>query len=288
MNHVYPTELTAEPSAETLQEIRRLADEANRSGRGYHVLRPVPGVELAGEYDMTVNLPAFHLPKDLSGLTVLDVGTASGFFAMECVKRGASVTAVDVVLWDTLHWQVAELMGWNIRRVQSDIYALDPSLGTFDVVICGSLLLHLPDPLGAIRRLRTVCGGRAIISTACPEHDQRTGRPTCEFIGEEREGGAYWAYWNIGTEALRRMFIAAGFARVEHEDHFTLRTVSEHEHRWEMLHTVAHGVVGDEPEPIQRLFATSPPAVCLDSPTSPQTRPAGDGLSHDGNRGPIS
>lgn len=246
----------AEPSPEAVREIRRLAEEANRAGRGYHVMRPLPGVELAGEYDMAPNLPAFHLPADLSGLKVLDVGTASGFFAMECAKRGASVTAVDVVLWDTYHWQVAQLMGWDIVRVQSDIYALDASLGAFDVVICGSVLLHLPDPLGAIRRLRTVCAGRTIISTACPEHDQLTGPPTCEFIGEEREGGAYWAYWNIGMEALRRMFLAAGFARVEHEDHFTLRTVADHEHEWAMLHSVAQGVVDDEPPNVTKAFAS--------------------------------
>jgi hypothetical protein len=42
------------------------------------------------------------------------------------------------------------------------------------------------------------------------------------------------------------MFLAAGFIRVEHEDHFTLTTVPEHEHHWAMLHAVAHGVVEDE------------------------------------------
>lgn len=241
---------------ETVDEIRRLAEEANHAGRGYHVMRPLPGIELAGEYDMTPNLPAFHLPDDLSGVTVLDVGTASGFFAMECARRGASVTAVDLVLWDANHWKIASLMGWNINRVQRDIYALDESLGQFDIVICGSLLLHLPDPVGAIRRLRDVCRGRTIISTTCSEHDSKVGPPSCEFIGKPRAGGAYWAYWNIGTVALRRMLLAAGFSRVEHEDHFTLKTVPEHEHQWTMPHAVAHGVVADEPSQVEAAFAS--------------------------------
>lgn len=232
-----------EPTA--LEEIRRLADEANRAGGGYHVLRPLPGIVVAGEYDMAPNLPAFHLPEDLDGMSVLDVGTASGFFAMECARRGASVTAVDLVLWDAHHWAIAEKMNWAVRRVQRDIYDLNSSFGQFDLVICGSLLLHLPDPLGAITRLRSVCRGRAIVSTACPEHDETPPGdvPVCEFVGEPREGGAYWVYWNIGTEALKRMFLAAGFDRVEHQDRFTLTTVPDHEHKWSMLHTVAHGVV---------------------------------------------
>lgn len=227
--------------AATFEEIEGLAGKANQAGGGYHVLRPLPGVVVTGEYDMTPNLPAFHIPEDLRGKTVLDVGTASGFFAMECARRGASVTAVDVVFWDEYHWAIAEKMKWDVRRVKSDIYDLDPSLGQFDLVICGSLLLHLPDPVGAIRRLRGVCGGRTIVSTASPEHEAYG--PVCEFVGETRENGAYWSYWNIGAEALRRMLIAAGFDRVEHQDAFTLNPVPDHPHTWSILHTVAHGVV---------------------------------------------
>jgi FkbM family methyltransferase len=226
---------------EVAKQVEALAEEANRAGGAYHVLRPLPGVVVAGEYDMTPLLPAFHLPDDLANKTVLDVGTASGFFAMECARRGASVTAVDVVLWDSHHWAIAELMQWDVRRVQRDIYDLEPSFGQFDLVICGSLLLHLPDPLGAIKRLRGVCRARTIVSTSSPQHD--VDGPVCEFIGEQREGGAYWSYWNIGAEALRRMLLAAGFDRVEHQDHFTLTPVPSHPHKWSVLHTVAHGVV---------------------------------------------
>jgi 2-polyprenyl-3-methyl-5-hydroxy-6-metoxy-1,4-benzoquinol methylase len=200
---------------------------------------------VAGEYDMAPLLPAFHVPVDLTGKTVLDVGTASGYFAIECARRGATVTAIDLDLEprDFYHWAIAELMEWDVRRVQKDIYELDSRFGRFDVVICGSLLVHLPDPLGALRRLRGVCGGRTIVSTPRPEFEP--DGPTCEFVGDLQERGAYWAYWNIGAEALRRMLLAAGFARVEHEDQFTLEPVPGHAHRWSIPHAVAHGVVAD-------------------------------------------
>jgi 2-polyprenyl-3-methyl-5-hydroxy-6-metoxy-1,4-benzoquinol methylase len=224
-----------------IDRVKALAHEANRTGGAYHVMRPLPRVVVAGEYDMTPLMPAFHLPDDLTGMTVLDVGTASGFFAMECARRGAHVTAIDVELRDSYHWAIAKLMKWNVRRIKKDIYDLDASFGQFDIVVCGSLIVHLPDPVGAIRRLRSVCSERTVISTPCPERE--ADAPVCEFIGESQEGGSYWAYWNIGAEALRRMFLAADFDHVEHQDQFTLTPVPGHAHEWSMLHTVAHGVV---------------------------------------------
>lgn len=242
-----PTPLGVPTDPKVVDRIQALAEKANRAGGGYHMLRPLPGVVVKGEYDMASILPAYHLPDDLTGKTVLDVGTASGFFAMECARRGAHVTAVDLVLWDTHHWAIAELMQWDVTRVQMDIYDLDSAFGKFDLVICGSLLLHLPDPVGAIRCLHSVCGGRAIVSTSRPEQD--VGTPTCEFVGESQENGAYWVYWNISMEALRRMLLAAGFDRVEHQDYFTLKPVPDHPHEWSIYHAVAHGVILPESNP---------------------------------------
>ena len=74
-------------------------------------------------------LPAFRLPPDFIGRTALDVGTASGFVAMEFARRGADVTAIDVVPWDSNHWAIAELLNWNVRRVQRDIYDRKPGYG---------------------------------------------------------------------------------------------------------------------------------------------------------------
>ena len=46
----------------------------------------------------------------------------------------------------------------KLERVS--VYELDPgSIGTFDVVVCGSLLLHLRDPLRALEAIRAVCDG---------------------------------------------------------------------------------------------------------------------------------
>src|SRR5258708_19155731 len=53
-----------------------------------------------------------------------------------------------------------ELLGSSVRLEKASAYDLDPSsIGSFDVVVCGSLLLHLRDPLRALAAIRSVCSG---------------------------------------------------------------------------------------------------------------------------------
>src|SRR6266852_317503 len=56
----------------------------------YHTIRDRTGAPLwEGQYDLYPLWPRFGIPDDLEGRSVLDIGTASGFFAFECEKRGA-------------------------------------------------------------------------------------------------------------------------------------------------------------------------------------------------------
>lgn len=203
--------------------ITDLVDLVNRSGGSYHRLDFGDGRVIRGTYDMTRYLGHYRLPDDLRGRTVLDVGTASGYFALECAARGAHVTATD--MWER-SWldELFDLSQGTIRYVRKDIYDLDESFGTFDLVICGSVLLHLPDQLGAVRRLRSVAKGRAIIATSCVEGSESETRPLCEFVGERASEGDYWSYWSLSAAALVRMCRVAGFADVGHISHFVLQS----------------------------------------------------------------
>src|SRR5262249_39711442 len=59
----------------------------------YHSVDLGDGLVTPGQYDFRECLAAFHFPEDMSGMKVLDVGSATGFFAFECEKRGADVVA---------------------------------------------------------------------------------------------------------------------------------------------------------------------------------------------------
>ncbi len=193
----------------------------NASGGGYHRLDFGDGVVMLGNYDMHRYVHFYHIPERLDGQSVLDVGAADGYFALECARRGGAVTAMDVDDKVALRTLVP-LLNVPLRFALMSVYELDEGFGLFDLVVCGSLLMHLPDPLGALRRIRSVCRGQAVIATACPRHSASSARPVCEFVGEKSAHGDYWHYWNISATALSSMLLAADFSQVTHESHFVL------------------------------------------------------------------
>jgi tRNA (mo5U34)-methyltransferase len=116
------------------------------------------------------------------------MGAADGFFSFEFERRGAArVVAADYdagypdvpfheverfgqgELPGGLHrFELAKrLLGSKVEHRNQNIYTLSPDeIGTFDFVFCGSVLLHLTDPLLALRALRRVTAGHAVIATA--------------------------------------------------------------------------------------------------------------------------
>src|SRR5262245_17699909 len=131
----------------------------------YHTIDLGDGLITPGIYDHRPYLARYDLPADLRGRTALDVGAASGFFAFELERRGAAVTTVDLPEWfdhdfgplyqpdrDTeggrtyLHEPLAiaaRLLGSRVERRHLNVYDLSPeTVGTFDLVFCGSLLIH--------------------------------------------------------------------------------------------------------------------------------------------------
>src|SRR5947209_6482982 len=61
----------------------------------YHTVE-LPGITTPGMYDFRASLPAFGFHHDMRGKTVLDVGSATGFFSFEFERRGADVVSVEL------------------------------------------------------------------------------------------------------------------------------------------------------------------------------------------------
>ena len=198
----------------------------------YHTIDLGNGLVTPGHYDHRNYLEYFGLPDDLSGKTALDIGTASGFFSFEMEKRGAEVLAVDLPRWmehdfgphykpdrtlEELESYLNEpfklakrVLGSKVKKRSLNIYELSPKkLGLFELVFCGSLLLHLTDPIKALWKLRSVTGDMAIIATGI--HKNENEKPLALFAG--LSGGTTW--WLPNKRCLEEMVASAGFKRWE-------------------------------------------------------------------------
>jgi 2-polyprenyl-3-methyl-5-hydroxy-6-metoxy-1,4-benzoquinol methylase len=202
----------------------------------YHTIEVAPGVVTPGQFDLRPVADRLPWP-DVQGLRCLDVGTFDGFLAFELERRGASeVVATDIGSheeWDWPHtmrsrgpeymrevagletgrgFEVAKrLLGSSVERVVVSVYDLDPErLGKFDVVVCGSLLLHLRDPLRALEGIRSVCRGSFMSSEEIDGQLTvlQPRRPALRLDG--RSDLFQWFIPNAA--AHRQMLEAAGFS----------------------------------------------------------------------------
>jgi tRNA (mo5U34)-methyltransferase len=203
--------------------------------RWYHSIEVAPGVVTPGWFDLRPIIDKLPWP-DVRGRRCLDVGTSDGFLAFELERRGAAeVVAADISEhdgWDLevrgrenaqeyLHaiegptmgvgFSIArELLGSSVRYERISVYDLSPEvIGTFDIVVCGSLLLHLRDPLRGLEAIRSVCAGQFLCTN---QVDLRRSigarrRPLLRLDGTS--GLTQW--WLPNPAGHRQLLLAAGF-----------------------------------------------------------------------------
>ncbi len=207
----------------------------------YHTVDLGGGVFTKGIYDHRPYLDRYGIPADLRGQTVLDVGAASGYFSFEFERRGAAVTATDLPRWmdhdfapkyesdlapaaaehylrDPFLYAKARRQSSVVRK-EINIYDLSPeTVGTFDLVFCGSVLLHLTDPVRALWRLRSVTkkGGTTLLATAI--YDDPSPDPRAVFVGNEKA----FTWWLPNRLCFEMMVRSAGFEAIEWVSTFPL------------------------------------------------------------------
>jgi SAM-dependent methyltransferase len=208
-------------------ELARFVADQNEAGPRYHQIDFGSEVVLEGEYDLAAYLGSFDLPAEMNGRRVLDVGTADGFLALECAARGATVTAVDVYEYTPVV-DLAKFLSLPVTYKHKSIYDLSPEDGTFDLVVCGSLLLHLTDPILALKAIRSVCGSSLHVNTMSPRYWWQNRNKRCYFIGWAGEGEVpYHTYWSISSSALSSILRSVGFTEVSRPRRFVLKSLPD-------------------------------------------------------------
>jgi glycosyltransferase involved in cell wall biosynthesis/SAM-dependent methyltransferase len=188
--------------------------------------------------------------SDLRGATVLDVGAWDGFYSFEAERRGAArVVALDHFVWSIDPaaavadgrftgvpdaesapgvWDPERLpgkrgfdlahraLGSRVESVVVDFMTADvDELGSFDIVLFLGVLYHMRDPLGALRRLRALTGGVAVIESEAIVVPGQEDRAVCEFLSGDQLNADPTNWWVPNLRALHDMCEAAGFGRTE-------------------------------------------------------------------------
>jgi SAM-dependent methyltransferase len=218
----------------------------------YHTQELGPGLVTPGMFDLRPFVSHYGLPDDLTGKRALDIGTFEGFWAFELERRGAEVTAIDVDRIQDLDWpprlrpdtddrrgegfELAKAaLGSSVERVGVSVYDATPELlgGRFDLVFCGSVLIHLRDPMLALERMAGLCSGRLVLAE---EYSRKLELLPFLNAAEYRGDSPWSTWWRPSSRAWLAMVRTAGFEGAQRHSRFNMRFRA-------MRNTVPHVVI---------------------------------------------
>ena len=110
------------------------------------------------------------LPRDLTGLRVLDAGCGTGLMTVELAERGAEVTAVDIspALIDIARKRLPEPLTDRVRFAAGDMLSAD--LGRFDhVMAMDSLIYYTGNDIHAALQALSARTSGSIVFTVAPK-----------------------------------------------------------------------------------------------------------------------
>lgn len=161
----------------------------------YHTM-DVPGHgTVEGEWDLRGLVDQYLGNFDFADKRVLDVGAASGILSFHMEQQGANVVSFD--LSDAFDWDIVPFVGndtdenrqerrrhihkinnayWfchqafrsKARMVNGVVYDIPRAIGTVDVTVLGSILLHLRDPFLALKSVAELTTETIIVSELSP------------------------------------------------------------------------------------------------------------------------
>ena len=190
----------------------------------YHSIDLGNGIVTKGahyEKQTAPRLKKLHIPSDLTGMTVLDVGAWDGFFSFEAERRGAKrVLATDSFAWEHV---ATGKRGFELARKALDSHVEDRTIdvleisaekiGAFDLVLFLGVLYHLRHPLLALERIFDVTGRQLILETHVDMVWNR--RPAMAFYPNAELYGDPTNWWGPNPSAVEAMLKSVGFRKVQ-------------------------------------------------------------------------
>ncbi len=205
----------------------------------YHSLDFDDGDSVDGPWDIRGQFGSYIGDYPLSGKTMLDVGTASGFLTFSAEKAGAQVTSLEcrsAAEYNQIHFAGlpyhedrpsydATMQTWmrtlkngywycwhkthsRAETVYAPLAALPYWKRRFDVVLAGAILEHLSDPVSLISSLTQLARDAVIIGFTPVDPSEDRFMKTANNWDDP---AANYTWWILSAGLYRRVFANVGF-----------------------------------------------------------------------------
>lgn len=110
--------------------------------------------------------------SDLTGLTLLDIGSSLGHFCLQALKYGAAAaTGLETSPERIRHArEIAAVIDTRAEYIPADFEEWSAPAKSYDIVLCLNVLHHLYDPVAAIRKIMTLARKRFYLEVAPVTH----------------------------------------------------------------------------------------------------------------------
>lgn len=211
----------------------------------YHSVDLPDGRTIDGPWDLRGGEAHYTGGVDLSGMRVLELGPSTGHLSFWMERQGAEVVAFDVGYDVSLDIQPgpfnempelrrdhAKMINdfqnswWYLHRqyeskakmVYGNIYDLPRDIGTFDVTIVGSILLHLRSPIQALEQAARRTTGKMVVTDSWPEGDETLMHNIMRPFPNGQDG-RWVLWWLLSAGAVVQMLDIVGFGNPEVTQH---------------------------------------------------------------------
>jgi hypothetical protein len=233
------------PSARKVQ--RTVTDKAECDF--YHTIQFPDGSIANGQWDLRSTVDQYLGGVDFTGKRVIEIGPASGFLSTHMESMGAQVTALEPpmeIFWDLVpragvdlqhmetrfsghierirnsFWYVHQAFGSKVELYEADAYNLPDTLGTFDVGVLASVLLHVGSPARMISSVAGLGVKELIISEVYNE--DLGDLPVCKFLPSP-DNDTIDSWWAFSPAFFVQYFKVLGFTKVvvtRHNQNFAI------------------------------------------------------------------
>ena len=190
-----------------------------------------------GHWDLRGRFNEYVGNVDVSGKSVLDIGTATGFLSFAAERNGArrvlsfdmsdvrqqhfvpfassdrssprsiASYAHEIEQWKNAYWLCHRRLASRAKVFYGDVYDLPSQLGDFEVTIVGSILEHLRDPVSALESIAARTRETLVIVTPVLESEE----PMARFEPRTSDPEQDFTWWTYSIGLYRELLGILGF-----------------------------------------------------------------------------